>query len=294
MSQKQSKKSSSSLVSDFCNYLQFNKGLSENTVKAYRSDVLEFFKFLGKDEINNVTLESFITSLSNKNQSENSKVRKISSINQYVQWFNSNSLEKQIIIDKISFKTGSYLPETLPVSDITKMIETYEATNFLDARNKVIIDFMYSTACRVSELTDVKISDVDFEDNFVKLQGKGSKQRIVPIGSELKINLCLYLKIRKELDTDESLLFLSRNKKKLDRTAVFRVIKKTALKTGINTSIHPHTLRHSAATHMLEAGCDLRTLQEFLGHTSVSTTKIYTKLTKEFLVEIFKESHPRA
>ena len=294
MSQKQSKKSSSSLVSDFCNYLQFNKGLSENTVKAYRSDVLEFFKFLGKDEINNVTLESFITSLSNKNQSENSKVRKISSINQYVQWFNSNSLEKQIIIDKISLKTGSYLPETLPVSDIIKMIETYEVTNFLDARNKVIIDFMYSTACRVSELTDVKISDVDFDDNFVKLQGKGSKQRIVPIGSELKINLCSYLKIRKELDTDESLLFLSRNKKKLDRTAVFRVIKKTALKTGINASIHPHTLRHSAATHMLEAGCDLRTLQEFLGHTSVSTTKIYTKLTKEFLVEIFKESHPRA
>ena len=294
MSQKQSKKSSSSLVSDFCNYLQFNKGLSENTVKAYRSDVLEFFKFLGKDEINNITLESFITSLSNRNQSENSKVRKISSINQYVQWFNSNSLEKQIMIDKISLKTGSYLPETLSVSDITKMIETYEVTNFLNARNKAIIDFMYSTACRVSELTNVKISDVDFDDNFVKLQGKGSKQRIVPIGSELKKNLYLYLKIRKELDTDESLLFLSRNKKKLDRTAVFRVIKKTALKTGINASIHPHTLRHSAATHMLEAGCDLRTLQEFLGHTSVSTTKIYTKLTKEFLVEIFKESHPRA
>ena len=294
MSQKQSKKSSPSLVSDFCNYLQFNKGLSENTVKAYRSDVLEFFKFLGKDEINNITLESFVTSLSNRNQSENSKVRKISSINQYVQWFNSNSLEKQIMIDKISLKTGSYLPETLSVSDITKMIETYEVTNFLNARNKAIIDFMYSTACRVSELTDVKISDVDYDDNFVKLQGKGSKQRIVPIGRELKKNLYSYLKIRKELDTNESLLFLSRSKKKLDRTAVFRVIKKTALKTGINASIHPHTLRHSAATHMLEAGCDLRTLQEFLGHTSVSTTKIYTKLTKEFLVEIFKESHPRA
>jgi len=294
LSQKQSKKSSTALVSDFCNYLQFNKGLSENTVKAYRSDVLEFFKFLGKDEINNVTLESFITSLTNKNQSENSKVRKISSINQYVQWFNSNSLEKQIMIDKISLKTGSYLPETLPVSDITKMIEAYEVSNFLNARNKAIIDFMYSTACRVSELTDVKISDVDFDDNFVKLQGKGSKQRIVPIGSELKKNLYSYLKIRNELDTDEPLLFLSRSKKKLDRTAVFRVIKKTAVKIGINASIHPHTLRHSAATHMLEAGCDLRTLQEFLGHTSVSTTKIYTKLTKEFLVEIFKESHPRA
>ena len=153
---------------------------------------------------------------------------------------------------------------------------------------------MYSTACRVSELTDVKISDIDFDDNFVKLQGKGSKQRIVPIGSELKETLKSYLKIRKEFDNNETLLFISKNKKKLDRAAVYRVIKKTALISGINSSVHPHTFRHSAATHMLEAGCDLRTLQEFLGHTSVSTTKIYTKLTKEFLVEIFKESHPRA
>ena len=103
-----------------------------------------------------------------------------------------------------------------------------------------------------------------------------------------------YLKIRKEFENNESFLFISKNKKKLDRSAVFRLIKKTALIAGINSSVHPHTLRHSAATHMLEAGCDLRTLQEFLGHTSVSTTKIYTKLTKEFLVEIFKESHPRA
>ena len=294
MSQKQSKKSKSALVQDFCNYLQFNKGLSDNTIKAYKSDILKFLQFLEGDEISNESLQQYVTLLSNKNQSENSKVRKISSINQYVQWSNSVNLSKQINIEKISLKTGSYLPETLAVSDIIKMIDSYDFDNFLNARNKAIIDFMYSTACRVSELTDVKISDIDFDDNFVKLQGKGSKQRIVPIGSELNETLQSYLKIRKEFEKNESYLFISKNKKKLDRSAVFRLIKKTALIVGINSSVHPHTLRHSAATHMLEAGCDLRTLQEFLGHTSVSTTKIYTKLTKEFLVEIFKESHPRA
>ena len=294
MSQKQSKKSKSALVQDFCNYLQFNKGLSDNTIKAYKSDILKFLQFLEGDEISNESLKMYITLLSNENQSENSKVRKISSINQYVQWSNSVNLSKQINIEKISLKTGSYLPETLAVSDIIKMIDSYDFDNFLNARNKAIIDFMYSTACRVSELTDVKISDIDFDDNFVKLQGKGSKQRIVPIGSELNETLQSYLKIRKEFENNESFLFISKNKKKLDRSAVFRLIKKTALIAGINSSVHPHTLRHGAATHMLEAGCDLRTLQEFLGHTSVSTTKIYTKLTKEFLVEIFKESHPRA
>ena len=294
MSQKQSKKSKSALVQDFCNYLQFNKGLSDNTIKAYKSDILKFLQFLEGDEISNESLQQYVTLLSNKNQSENSKVRKISSINQYVQWSNSVNLSKQINIEKISLKTGSYLPETLAVSDIIKMIDSYDFDNFLNARNKAIIDFMYSTACRVSELTDVKISDIDFDDNFVKLQGKGSKQRIVPIGSELNETLQSYLKIRKEFENNESFLFISKNKKKLDRSAVFRLIKKTALISGINSSVHPHTFRHSAATHMLEAGCDLRTLQEFLGHTSVSTTKIYTKLTKEFLVEIFKESHPRA
>lgn len=187
MSQKQSKKSKSALVQDFCNYLQFNKGLSDNTIKAYKSDILKFLQFLEGDEISNESLQQYVTLLSNKNQSENSKVRKISSINQYVQWSNSVNLSKQINIEKISLKTGSYLPETLAVSDIIKMIDSYDFDNFLNARNKAIIDFMYSTACRVSELTDVKISDIDFDDNFVKLQGKGSKQRIVPILSLIHI-----------------------------------------------------------------------------------------------------------
>ena len=293
MSQKQSKKSNKDLVLEFTNFLKFKKGLSANTISAYESDITQFLEFTGENIINNELIELFITSELN-NKSDNSKIRKISSINQYIDWFNLDNKEYQIVIEKVSLKKGSYLPETISVSDVNRLINIYDHSNYMNSRNLTLIDFMYSTACRVSELCDVRVSDLDFEEDFVKLFGKGSKQRIVPIGTELKINLSKYLKFRDELNTQEPYLFLSKNMNQLDRSAIFRIIKKSATLSDNALSVHPHTLRHSAATHMLEAGCDLRTLQELLGHTSVSTTKIYTKLTKEFLVEIFKESHPRA
>ncbi len=293
MSQKQSKKSNKDLVLEFTNFLKFKKGLSANTISAYESDITQFFEFTGENIINNDLIELFITSELN-DKSDNSKIRKISSIHQYIDWFNLDNKEYPIVIEKVSLKKGSYLPETISISDINRLINVYDHTNYMNSRNLTLIDFMYSTACRVSELCDVRVSDLDFEEDFVKLFGKGSKQRIVPIGSELKINLSKYLKFRDELNTQEPYLFLSKNMNQLDRSAIFRIIKKSATLSDNALSVHPHTLRHSAATHMLEAGCDLRTLQELLGHTSVSTTKIYTKLTKEFLVEIFKESHPRA
>ena len=293
MSQKQSKKSNKDLVLEFTNFLKFKKGLSANTISAYESDITQFLEFTGENIINNDLIELFITSELN-DKSDNSKIRKISSINQYIDWFNLDNKEYQIVIEKVSLKKGSYLPETISVSDVNRLINIYDHSNYMNSRNLTVIDFMYSTACRVSELCDVRVSDLDFEEDFVKLFGKGSKQRIVPIGSELKINLSKYLKFRDELNTQEPYLFLSKNMNQLDRSAIFRIIKKSATLSDNALSVHPHTLRHSAATHMLEAGCDLRTLQELLGHTSVSTTKIYTKLTKEFLVEIFKESHPRA
>ncbi len=293
MSQKQSKKSNKDLVLQFTNFLKFKKGLSANTISAYESDITQFLEFTGENIINNDLIELFITSELN-DKSDNSKIRKISSINQYIDWFNLDNKEYQIVIEKVSLKKGSYLPETISISDVNRLIDIYDHSNYMNSRNLTLIDFMYSTACRVSELCDVRVSDLDFEEDFVKLFGKGSKQRIVPIGSELKINLSKYLKFRDELNTKEPYLFLSKNMNQLDRSAIFRIIKKSATLSDNALSVHPHTLRHSAATHMLEAGCDLRTLQELLGHTSVSTTKIYTKLTKEFLVEIFKESHPRA
>ena len=218
----------------------------------------------------------------------------MSSIMQYLDWHNNN-YKKKIDIKRIDFKTGIYLPDTLSVNEITLLIDSLFHSNFIESRNKTILDFMYSTACRVSELCEVKISDIDFEDDYIKLTGKGNKQRLVPIGTELKVNLFKYIKLRSDfVKNNISYLFISKNKNKLERTSVYRVVKNIALNNNVKNNVHPHTLRHSAATHMLESGCDLRTLQEFLGHSSVSTTKIYTKLTKEFLSEIFQESHPRA
>jgi len=218
----------------------------------------------------------------------------MSSIMQYLDWHNNN-YKKKINIKRIDFKTGIYLPDTLSINEITILIDSLDHNKFIESRNKTILDFMYSTACRVSELCEVKISDIDFEEDYIKLTGKGSKQRLVPIGTELKQNLIEYSKLRNEfLKKDISYLFISKNRNKLERTSVYRLVKNIAINNKVKNNVHPHTLRHSAATHMLESGCDLRTLQEFLGHSSVSTTKIYTKLTKEFLSEIFQESHPRA
>ncbi len=219
----------------------------------------------------------------------------MSSLFQFIDWHNDKYPENQIDIDRIDIKSGVYLPDTIQIEEITSLINYYDHDNFLSSRNKTILDFLYSTACRVSEVCSVKISDIDLVEDFVIVTGKGSKQRLLPIGSQLKSNLLKYLINRDEYTNNKNNnLFISKNNNPMERTAIFRIVKNVALKIGLNESIHPHTLRHSAATQMLEAGCDLRTLQEFLGHSSVSTTQIYTKLTKEFLSEVFKESHPRA
>jgi integrase/recombinase XerD len=276
--------------------LLYSKGLSDNSVKAYISDLYNLFIENKVTDVNAANLNNLIDLISKKTYSPNTKKRKLSVIKQFVKWFNTNHQQKLIILEDIKIKSGQKLPETLSILEIDKMINYFKLDSFLSSRNRTIIDFMYSTGCRVSELCNVKISDLDFDDDYVQLTGKGSKQRIVPIGSKLKENLVLYLDTRNLKDPKNlsPLLFLSKSNNRLDRTAIFRLIKSTALNTGVKINVHPHTLRHSAATHMLEAGCDLRTLQEYLGHTSVSTTQIYTKLTKEFLNEVFNESHPRA
>ena len=274
----------------------YSKGLSDNSVKAYISDLYNLFIENKVTDVNSANLNNLIDLISKKTYSTNTKKRKLSVIKQFVKWFNTNHQQKLIILEDIKIKSGQKLPETLSILEIDKMINYFKLDSFLSSRNRTIIDFMYSTGCRVSELCNVKISDLDFDDDYVQLTGKGSKQIIVPIGSKLKENLVLYLDTRNLKDPKNlsPLLFLSKSNNSLDRTAIFRLIKSTALNTGVKINVHPHTLRHSAATHMLEAGCDLRTLQEYLGHTSVSTTQIYTKLTKEFLNEVFNESHPRA
>ena len=283
------------LIDSFKDFLIYEKGMSENTVSAYLSDIN---KVSGKEEyfdIEKFLPSTYLKSSKNKNYSGSTKKRIQSSINQFLKYLIDENYIANIEMNNISIMTEKKLPSVLSPNEIDILIDFYDHDVFISSRNKTIIDFMYSTGCRVSELINVEESDIDIEEAFVRLEGKGSKQRIVPLGSKVVINLENYLPLRnKDRKNTNNKLFISKSYKNLDRTAVFRIIKSTGVKAGINKELYPHILRHSAATHMLEGGCDLRTVQEFLGHSSVSTTQIYTKVTKAFLEEAFIESHPRS
>ena len=285
----------SSLIDSYKDFLIYEKGLSENTVNAYISDIN---KVSGQEEyfdIENFLPDTYLMSSNNKNYSGSTKKRIQSSINQFLKYLIDENYIANIEINNVSIMSEKKLPHVLSPNEIDKLIDFYNHDLFISSRNKTIIDFMYSTGCRVSELINVEESDIDIEEAFVRLEGKGSKQRIVPLGSKVLINLESYLPLRnKDRKSKNNKLFISKSYKNLDRTAVFRIIKSTGVKAGIHKELYPHILRHSAATHMLEGGCDLRTVQEFLGHSSVSTTQIYTKVTKAFLEEAFIESHPRS
>ena len=282
-------------ISSFSEYLLYQKGLSQNTVDSYTSDLTKLSKYLQNQDLSKTNIDNFFIDMSKFNYSVSTKKRMHSSIKNFLKYINENEDYESIDISDIKLKSSKKLPEVLSITDIESMINFYNHETYLDSRNRTVIDVLYSTGCRVSELCDINISDIDLDEKYLKLKGKGSKQRIVPIGSMLYKNLMQYLNLRETfLQNRGEPLFLSKSKNKLDRTAVFRIIKKTAKNISLQTDVHPHTLRHSAATHMLEGGCDLRTVQEFLGHSSVSTTQIYTKVTKEFLEEAFTESHPRS
>ena len=284
-----------SLIDSYKDFLIYEKGLSENTVSAYISDINKVSGQKEYFDIENFLPDTYLMSSKNKDYSGSTKKRIQSSINQFLKYLIDENYIANIEINNVSIMSEKKLPHVLSPKEIDKLIDFYNHDLFISSRNKTIIDFMYSTGCRVSELINVEESDIDIEDAFVRLEGKGSKQRIVPLGSKVLINLESYLPLRnKDRKSKNNKLFISKSYKNLDRTAVFRIIKSTGVKAGIHKELYPHILRHSAATHMLEGGCDLRTVQEFLGHSSVSTTQIYTKVTKAFLEEAFIESHPRS
>ena len=283
------------LIDSYRDFLIYEKGLSENTINAYISDINKVSNNDVYFNIDNFITTKYLKNAENKKYSGSTKKRIQSSVNQFIKFLIEENFISNIEIINISIRSEQKLPNILSPYEIEQLIDFYDHNLFISSRNKTIIDFMYSTGCRVSELINIEESDIDIDDAFVRLEGKGSKQRIVPLGSKVIVNLEKYLELRNQFkNIKNNYLFISKSYKKLDRTAVFRIIKSTGVKVGINTSIYPHILRHSAATHMLEGGCDLRTVQEFLGHSSVSTTQIYTKVTKAFLEEAFIESHPRS
>lgn len=290
-------------IKHFISYLKIEKGLAENSVHAYERDV-EKLKSYAEDfnlEPKTISLENlqhFIAELHDLGLAARSQARIISGIKQFYTFL---ILENEIQNDPCELlempKIGMKLPEVLDIEEIDAMIQIIDVSKAEGHRNRAILETLYSCGLRVSELVNLKFSDLYFDEGFVRVLGKGSKQRLVPVSKQVEKEIGLYTKnIRNHLHIkpgNENFVFLNRRGSKLTREMIFLIIKDLAKQIGLQKNISPHTFRHSFATHLIEGGANLRAIQEMLGHESITTTEIYTHLDQRFLREAILSYHPR-
>ncbi|MCF8234629.1 MAG: site-specific tyrosine recombinase XerD [Bacteroidales bacterium] len=294
-----------SYINGFRSFLKLEKSLSENSVQAYLHDVHMLVDYLkeegleiGPQKIRLSHLQDFIKKINEIGLNPNSQARIISGLKAFYKYL---LLEDIIEADPTELidapKTGRKLPDTLSTSEIDAIIATIDRSTPEGERNVAMLETLYSCGLRVSELTGLKISDLYFTEGFLRIIGKGNKERLVPLGKLAADRIRIYMeqirvhiKVRKE---DEDILFLNKRGGKLSRVMVFLIIKNAAEKAGIRKTISPHTFRHSFATHLIENGADLRAVQEMLGHISITTTEIYTHLERSYLRKAIDKYHPR-
>ena len=291
-------------LKDFEHFMKIERGLSDNTIVNYRFDVMKLVNYLEKNnikvnavKIGKNTIQEFLFKLSKTNNSR-TQSRIISGLRSFFDYlifeqYRSNNPLEQIELPKI----GRKLPDILSLDEIDKIINSIDLKNILDHRNKTILETLYSCGLRVSELINLKLSDLYFKENFIKVTGKGDKQRFVPIGlNTQKIIKSFIINKRSQMkisDNDLDILFVNRNGKKLTRAMIFTIVKSIVNKAGIKKKISPHSFRHSFATHLLQNGADLRAIQMMMGHENITTTEIYMHLDKSHLKEIVNKFHPR-
>lgn len=285
-------------VDDFINYILIEKGLSKNTALAYRTDLNTYLKFLEEKKINYETIThleitDFLWHLQQQlNFKPTSVYRMIESIRQFYKFLIAeNFIKIDPTINLAAPKLPEMLPEMLTNEEVTKLLNSVSGSDNLSIRNRAMLELLYATGLRVSELISLKFANVDIEECFVKIFGKGNKERLVPFGQKAQLYLKRYLRVRK--NTKSEFIFLTRLNKPISRIEFWRQLKQIAIKAGIMKNITPHTLRHSFATHLLTGGADIRFVQEMLGHSSISTTQIYTHISQERLKEQHKKFHPR-
>ena len=296
-------------VEQFLNYTTVERGLSPNTIAAYRNDLSQFVDFLQSRDsslqgngswkrIGTDALTAFVLDLHERGYSDKTKTRKVASTKALFGFLlEEGVIDKNPMEDFASPGVGESLPETLSVEEIDALLSVEEALTPMSLRDRAMIEIMYATGVRVSELVSLDIDDVDLDENFVRCMGKGSKERIIPVHDEAVEAVRVYLQ-----DGRESLagpaagraLFVSRKGGRLTRQALWLILKGRAQAAGIERKITPHTLRHSFATHLLIGGAQLRHVQELLGHASITTTQVYTHLTSEHVRAQYESSHPRA
>ena len=295
----------SEAIENYTNYLRFEKNASENTIEAYVSDLQKLQDF-AEQNLMNITpitisyehLQEFLYQISKINYSERTQARWISSI----KGFFSFLLEDELREDNPSAlletpKLGLYLPDTLSLEEIEKLISATDENTDLAKRNRCMIEVLYGCGLRVSELTELQISNINFKENYLKIQGKGDKVRFVPLAdytADFIKNYINNIRSKQKINPKHSdILFLNSRGAQISRQMVFLIIKEIVRKAGIQKNISPHTFRHSFATHLLQNGADLRFIQEMLGHSSITTTEIYTHLNTEELHETILKYHPR-
>jgi integrase/recombinase XerD len=290
-------------IKNFISFLKIEKGLAENSILAYQNDVVKLSEFaisLGKtpNEISYHDLKHFIAELVDLGLSARSQARIISGIKQFYGFL----LLENIITDDPSElleqpKIGRKLPEILSIEEIDSLIAAIDLSKKEGHRNRAIIETLYSCGLRVSELINLRFSDLFFEEGFVRVIGKGNKERLVPVSLQVQKEIELYNNfIRKHqqiIKGHENIVFLNRRGSQLTRVMIFTIIKELAKAIGLNKTISPHTFRHSFATHLIEGGANLRAIQDMLGHESITTTEIYTHLDQRFLREAILTFHPR-
>lgn len=292
------------LIDDYEFYLRIERGLAENTVQNYSSDIFALAQFISSNNIDELpkdcskeTLQQFIYQQS-KSVSSNSQARRISAIKSFFNFLIFEKLRTNSPADLIEGpKLGRKLPVTLNLMEIEKILLAIELHLPNGHRNRAIIETLYGSGLRVSELVNLTLSNVFFKEDIIRVTGKGDKQRLVPLGSYSKKFIQIYVEeirgLKKIKKVDNDILFLNRNGRKITRAMVFTIVKDAAIKAGIEKKISPHTFRHSFATHLLENGADLRTIQVLMGHESVTTTEIYTHLDNKHLKKVMEKFHPR-
>jgi len=284
------------LINEFLTYLKIDKGYSENTINSYKNDLKKFSEYNKNKNIEEITAnnlkEYFRT---NKNMSEKSVSRNISCLKSFYKFLVIENKIQSNPCETIPMpKMKKSLPNILSEDEVIKLLDIDIIDNY-SYRNKAMLELMYSSGLRVSELVNLKLQDIDLTQDIVRTFGKGSKERVVPIGDFAKEYLEKYIyEYRSSLlkKKNSEYIFLSSRGDKMTRQAFFKIIKRIAKEKGINKELSPHTLRHSFASHMLKYGADLRTIQELLGHSDISTTQIYTHITNEELKNNYENFHP--
>ena len=291
-------------LTDYEFYLKIEKGLASNSVISYTRDVKKLIHFLEENnisvspiDIEKEPIQQFIYSCS-KELSARSQARLISGLRNFFSFLIFEDYRKDNPTDLIeSPKIGRKLPDTISIEEIDSIIGAIDLSAPQGERNRTILETLYSCGLRVSELIDLKLSDLFFDESFIRVTGKGNKQRFVPINTQTQKFITTYIDlIRTQLTIPkghEDTLFLNRRGKKLSRVMIFTIVKNVVEKAGIHKQVSPHTFRHSFATHLLERGADLRAIQLMLGHESITTTEIYMHLDKTFLKDVMNTFHPR-